>query len=380
MALLVPNIGEQESLRYLVNLTHNQPRNLILKLLSNGSATPWSNPTETDTPASLRTATYVEPYTYASGGTAASSPYGYPLCEAPYANQYGILLDGSNWTVTTTATCTASYPEQTFTFTSGSVYIHGYYVARANNIGQQFLNNLTGGATASATTFTGTAAASTPTENIQGLRALKLSPVASPTGSSGGYNSSIFTVSSATGIVVGQFVQGTGIGPYARVTGISGTSISVSVPCTGTVSGTVNFFEGRIAQGQGVSGTGIGASAKVVGYDPVTGIATLDVAHTATVSGTITFSFSQVSATAHGGLVGDVVYIARGSGNTTTTEGTYMITDTSANAFQTWPALDGTGSVVIYDSIMFLEKFTNGPYYIQNNGDQIKITLNVSLD
>jgi hypothetical protein len=28
---------------------------------------------------------------------------------------------------------------------------------------------------------------------------------------------------------------------------------------------------------------------------------------------------------------------------------------------------------------MFLEKFTNGPYYIQNNGDQIKITLNVSL-
>jgi hypothetical protein len=29
---------------------------------------------------------------------------------------------------------------------------------------------------------------------------------------------------------------------------------------------------------------------------------------------------------------------------------------------------------------MFSESFTNGPYKIQNNGDQIKITLNVSLN
>jgi hypothetical protein len=29
---------------------------------------------------------------------------------------------------------------------------------------------------------------------------------------------------------------------------------------------------------------------------------------------------------------------------------------------------------------MFAEKFTNGPYNIQNNGDQIKVTLNISLD
>jgi hypothetical protein len=181
-------------------------------------------------------------------------------------------------------------------------------------------------------------------------------------------------------IAIGQFVQGTNVGPYARVTGISGLAISVSVPCTGTVGATLNFFEGRIAPGQVVSGTGINTGAKVVGYDPATGIALLDLAHTATVSGTVTFSYSQVSATAHGALTGDVVYIARGSGNTTTTEGSYVITDVAANTFQTIPALDGTGNVVLYDSIMFLEKFTNGPYYIQNNGDQIKITLNVSLD
>jgi hypothetical protein len=29
---------------------------------------------------------------------------------------------------------------------------------------------------------------------------------------------------------------------------------------------------------------------------------------------------------------------------------------------------------------MYAERFTNGPYAVQNNGDQIKITLNVALD
>jgi hypothetical protein len=29
---------------------------------------------------------------------------------------------------------------------------------------------------------------------------------------------------------------------------------------------------------------------------------------------------------------------------------------------------------------MYAERFTNGPYTIQNDGDQIKITLNVALD
>jgi len=238
MPLLVPNIGEQESLRYLVNYSHNKPTNLILKLLSNNSATPWSNPTESDTPASLRTATYIEPYTYASGGTAASSPYGYPLCDAPYANQYGKLLDGSNWTCTAaegTDTTTASYPEQTFTFTSGSVYIHGYMVCRANSVAQSFLNNPTAAVTVAANALlSGTAATATPSggpngfaTNTLGSPYVQVTPVASPTGSAGSFNSANFTVSSATGIAVGQYATGTGVGPYARVIGINGTTISV---------------------------------------------------------------------------------------------------------------------------------------------------------
>ena len=40
----------------------------------------------------------------------------------------------------------------------------------------------------------------------------------------------------------------------------------------------------------------------------------------------------------------------------------------------------GLNTATLYSSIMYAERFTNGPYNIQNNGDQIKITLNVALD
>lgn len=398
MPLLVPNIGEQESLRYLVNYSHNKPTNLLLKLISSASATPWSNPTETDTPVSLRTAAFVEPYTYASGGSAAASPFGYPVADAPYTNQYGKLLDGSNWTCTAaegTDTTTASYPEQTFNFTAGSTYIHGYMVCRANSVAQSFLNNSTASVTVAANAaLTGTASTATATggpngfaTNTLGSPYVQVNAVAAPTGSGGAFNSATFTVSSATGIAVGQYVVGTGIGPYARVIAINSTTISVSVPCTGTVSGTVSFYEGRWAQGQIVNGTGIPTDSTIVGYDPTTGIITINVNANATVSGTVTASFKSIAATAHGALPGDVVYLARQSGNSTLVTGTYIVNHCpDANSFETTPAINNTASttggangVIIYDSIMFLEKFTNGPYYIQNNGDQIKVTLNVSL-
>ena len=37
MALLVPNIGELESLRYLLNATHEIPRNLILSFYTSNT-------------------------------------------------------------------------------------------------------------------------------------------------------------------------------------------------------------------------------------------------------------------------------------------------------------------------------------------------------
>ena len=95
----------------------------------------------------------------------------------------------------------------------------------------------------------------------------------------------------------------------------------------------------------------------------------------------VEFDFSKVTATAHGLVKGDAVYIDQGTGNSTTTPGTYTVFDVlDANTFTTTKALDGTGDLTLYSAIFFAERFTNGPYAIQNAGDQIKVTLNVSLD
>jgi hypothetical protein len=97
----------------------------------------------------------------------------------------------------------------------------------------------------------------------------------------------------------------------------------------------------------------------------------------------ITLDYSEVSTGTedHQLQPGDIIYIARGTGNTTTTPNTYTVhTTPDSNTFTTTPALDGTGDLTLYSSIMFSERFTNGPYPIQNNGDQIKVTLNISLD
>jgi len=404
MALKVPDIGEIESIRFLINSTQTAPRNLILKLLTNTSATPWTGEAETDTPKSLRTATYVEPYTYASGGGgSASSPNAYPLASVaqytggaittlPYANQYGIILHGTNWRVQTTGTTQATYPEQTFTFTpASSFYVHGYYVARANSFAQTFLNNLTGGATitASSSTYTLTASTANAYSNVLGSTQLRVDPVTTKTTTGGAVNSTVLAIADTTSISVGQYVVGTNVGPYARVTGVTtNTSISVSVPCTAAVTNgtTLSFYDGRIAPGQGLSGTGVAASTSVSGWDPNTGIIFVNNTFTANVTGTITVSYSLISATAHGALIGDTFFLA--ANGATLTEGVYTVNDagtgsaSGANAFSTWPNVPctGAGNVVIYDNIMYEEKFTNGPYYIQNAGDQIKITLNVSLD
>ena len=87
------------------------------------------------------------------------------------------------------------------------------------------------------------------------------------------------------------------------------------------------------------------------------------------------------SAVDHGLNPGDVVYIAQGSGGSTITAQHYSVHTVPTNStFTTTPALSGTGKATIYSSIFFAEQFTNGPYAIQNPGDQIKVTLNVSLD
>jgi hypothetical protein len=135
----------------------------------------------------------------------------------------------------------------------------------------------------------------------------------------------------------------------------------------------------------GANTPAIQAATKVVGVDRETKEVFIDkplVANIQVATGPeVTFDYSEVGASNHGLIEGDVIYIARGTGNTTTTEDTYTIhTVYDANSFTTTPALDGTGSATLYSSIFYAERFTNGPYAIQNPGDQIKVTLNVSLE
>ena len=140
MALLVPNIGEIESLRYLIaqnnfvaDLEDTSPRNLVLKLFTSNTT-----PAEGDVPSQTA---YFEPYIDGNvNGYGTTANTGYPNCvdnrvDQDYTAQYGILLNGSRWVIKNVGSgTTATYPEQTFTFTGPAGNIYGYYVTRANNM------------------------------------------------------------------------------------------------------------------------------------------------------------------------------------------------------------------------------------------------------
>ncbi len=71
------------------------------------------------------------------------------------------------------------------------------------------------------------------------IRFLALMLSTTGTASSG---ASQVNVGSPMGIAEGQVITGTGIQPGTFVTGISGTEVSISLPTSGAVSGTVQFF------------------------------------------------------------------------------------------------------------------------------------------
>jgi hypothetical protein len=99
MTIMVPNTGEVIALSYLVN--KSAPENLVYRLFTNNIT-----PAETDTASS---------YTEASG--------------AGYA---AITLTGSSWSVSGGAPSSASYAQQTWTFTGAlGATVYGYYVTRA---------------------------------------------------------------------------------------------------------------------------------------------------------------------------------------------------------------------------------------------------------
>ena len=73
MALLVTDQGEIDSLRTLLNATHEIPRNLVLKLYTG----PSTAPSEQDVPSATK---YFEPYNATNNSGYGSAPTtGYPL-------------------------------------------------------------------------------------------------------------------------------------------------------------------------------------------------------------------------------------------------------------------------------------------------------------
>jgi hypothetical protein len=291
-------------------------------------------------------------------------------------------------------TTTASYPEQTFTFTDAANNQYGYYLVRANNMPISVA-----GVLHAADVATNTGVAKTGTTGTIGNSSITLFEKTYTPTVSGSINLFTVEVDSSVGIATNQRVIGTGIAPDARVVGIQTGSpndvVILDKANVSAVSGVGTFFVNvteNITLGMGVTHgslpgetNAVPSETTVIGIDEKNRVVYLNNAllnniQTAT-GDTVYFNSSKVTMADHGLVPGDVIYIAAGTANTTTSSSTYTIFETpDTSTFTTTPALAGVGSATLYSSIMFAEKFTNGPYNIQNNGDQIKVTLNISLD
>jgi len=479
MALLVTDQGEIDSLRTLLNATHEIPRNLVLKLYTG----PSTAPTEQDVPSATK---YFEPYNATNNSGYGSAPTtGYPSVinnrteeNQDFTEQYGILLNGNRWTIATTSsavantTCsgtvgtyqivvadntdikkgdyvtatgiplntfvvdidgtnielsqkltatitagtaaafgrgrtTASYPEQIFTFSSAAGDVYGYYLARANNMPVTLHGVVDGGSVAPI----GTSIVKEQCKGVIGNNYIELkdSTVVSAI-SSGAQNGFVITVASGTGVKKGQVVTGTNIPAETRVVGVSTNDIFLDKPITGGNASGDATFKVNVAEeltvGQAVTQTGGGgqtgpdafpASTVVTGIDFATQAGEqgprvylnnqlTDNIGTASSNDKVDFDYSVMTTDPSGSAVdhnlnpGDVIYIGQGTTSSITAQHYTIHTVPTNSTFTTTPALQGNGDATLYSSIFFAEQFTNGPYAIQNNGDQIKVTLNVSLD
>jgi len=480
MALLVTDQGEIDSLRTLLNATHQIPRNLILKLYTG----PSTAPSEQDVPSATK---YFEPYNASNSsgyGTAPNTGYhgvdnNRTEEDQDFSANYGRLLNGTRWTIATTASgagiaktfagttgtyqitvnnttdlkkgdyvtaasgipantyvvdidgnnieisqkltatitagtactfavgrTTATYPEQVFTFSQAAGDVYGYYLARANNMPVTLQGVVDGGTVAAL----GTSIEKAGCKGVIGNDYIELLETDfTKTISSGASGAFVIVVNNNTDVAVGQRVAGTGIAAQTRVAGIDTTSIYLDKALTGAASGDATFTPDvakELTVGQVVTKTGGGGQSGPDAFaadTTVTGIdyskqsgeigpkvylsATLtDNIGTASSNDKVDFDYSVLtsdpsgSAVDHGLNPGDVVYIAQGSTSTITAQHYTVHTVPTSSTLTTTPALSGTGDATLYPSIFFAEKFTNGPYSIQNSGDQIKVTLNVSLD
>lgn len=393
MALLVPNIGEVDSLRTLLNATHQIPRNLVLKLFTSNTT-----PAEGDVPSATA---YFEPYNSSNTNGYGSAPTtGYPALvnnrsDQDYVANYGILLNGNRWAVTT-----ASDPVASSTGSSGTSA--AFQITVTGLTGTVSVGNIVSG-----TGIASGAKVSNVSGSVITLNTANTGTVSGPITFAGGvttatYPEQVFTFTAAAGNVYGYYlsraqnlpvaIQGVTDAATAAATGTVAKGDN-SNPCIGVVGNSyitlpaVASVMDDVTVGQRVTGnTAVASGTTITGIDIALRRVYLssnltDNIQVATDS-SVDLNWSSVStgAVAHNLQVGDVIYVAAGSGGSTVTPGHYTVFTKTSTGFTTTPALAGAGNATLLPSILFAERFTNGPYPIQNNGDQIKITLNVSLD
>ena len=306
---------------------------------------------------------------------------------------------------------TASYPEEIFTFDSAAGNVYGYYLARANNMPVGLQGKLDGGSLAATGEVVKETCLGVVGNNYIQLKDNDVAGGAITAGAQNGYQITI--TSNAADVKKGQIVTATNVPTQTRVVGVNGNVVTLDKPVTGGNATGNATFKINIAEdvtiGQAVSMTGgagqtgpdaFPANTVVTGITYATDTAegeqgprvylnnnlTANVG-TASSNDKVDFNFSVMTtdpggtAVAHKLNPGDVIYIAQGTTNGPSTAGHYTVFETPTNnTFTTTPALAGAGDATLYSSIFFAEQFTNGPYQIQNSGDQIKVTLNVSLD
>jgi hypothetical protein len=183
-------------------------------------------------------------------------------------------INPSGYGVTTVGTTSASTSRSFFVRTFLDAYlfiqnkVNGYLLSKAgvyttivndkiNNIsidnpGLNYSQGITlsfsaSGVAATATVVNGNISTVTITSAGTGLSSagtctINVPSAVTPTGTG---TAALFTiaVSSATGIYVGMYVTGTGVSPNAKVTNINGTTITVDIAHTATVSGTITFTD-----------------------------------------------------------------------------------------------------------------------------------------
>ena len=310
---------------------------------------------------------------------------------------------------------TATYPEQIFNFSGQAGDVYGYYLSRANNM--PF--TLQGVANGLSVTEIGTAILKDNCKGVIGNNyiELKSNDIAGGAVSAGAQNGFQITITTNAGDVKkGQLVTTDAtpdrIPAETRVVGVTGNVVTLDKPVTGgNASGNATFRENvweDLTVGQKVTSTA--ANTGPDAFPANTTIEGIDTAKltndqgprvylsnqltdnigTASSNAKVDFKHALITsdpsgtAVAHNLNPGDVIYIDNGASGGLTPAHYTVHTVPSNSTFTTTPAMQtataGTKDGTAYSSIFFAEQFTNGPYSIQNPGDQIKVTLNVSLD